>query len=270
MEDKYQVGSDNGNMAWAMLAPLALDRTTHDRKYLEGALRLENWVKQWRSEIGPGGFVGGAFAHEPRPIPELWKSAEHNTDLSAAFSQLAQARGDKAWLRQAKMAERFVRAMWTPGCKCFAVGIGEDGFTRNSFIALDAQVWPMLALRDALREYGSALETANNRMGDAGGFAYCEAKDGLWTEGTAQVALLMALSGREKKAEELFKKVDSMRAPDGSYFAANSKELPTGFMLDTDPTQPRQYFHIAHLAALSWAAISELRIDPFTGRATLP
>jgi hypothetical protein len=270
VEDRYQVGSDNGNMAWAMLALLALDRTTHDRKYLEGAVRLGNWIEQWRSKIGPGGFVGGTFAHEPHPIPELWKSTEHNTDLSAAFSQLAQATGDTGWLRQMKAAERFVRAMWTPGCQCFAVGTGEDGLTHNPFVALDAQIWPLLALPGALRAYRPALETANSRMGVAGGFAYSEAKDGLWTEGTAQVALLMALSGREKRAEALFRVVDGMRAPDGSYFAANTKQLPTGFMLDTDPAQPRQYFHMAHLAALSWAAISAMRIDPFTGRAALP
>ena len=56
-----------------------------------------------------------------------------------------------------------------------------------------------------------------------------------------------------------------MRTPDGSYYAANSKELATGFMLETDPTQPRQYFHVAHLAAVSWVALAQQRYNPFTG-----
>jgi hypothetical protein len=60
------------------------------------------------------------------------------------------------------------------------------------------------------------------------------------------------------------KALDAMRAPDGSYYAASTRELPTGFMLETGPNQPRQYFHIAHLAAASWVAIAEMRYNPFT------
>jgi len=84
------------------------------------------------------------------------------------------------------------------------------------------------------------------------------------------VALLLELSGREDEADGFMKAVDAMRAPDGSYYAASTRELPTGFMLETDPSQPRQYFHIPHLAALSWAAIAALRYNPFTGKNALP
>jgi len=111
---------------------------------------------------------------------------------------------------------------------------------------------------------------AQSKLRDGNGFAYSEAKEGLWTEGTAQVVLLLELAGREKEADGFMKAVDAMRAPDGSYYAANIKELPTGFMLETDPTQPRQYFHIAHLAAVSWAAIAGRRYNPFTGTSALP
>jgi len=84
------------------------------------------------------------------------------------------------------------------------------------------------------------------------------------------MALLLGLSGRDHEADNFMKAVDAMRAPDGSYYAANSRELPTGFMLETDPTQPRQYFHIAHLAAASWAAIAQQRYNPFIGSKSLP
>lgn len=90
------------------------------------------------------------------------------------------------------------------------------------------------------------------------------------TEGTAQVALLLKLSGRAKEAARLMTAVETMRATDGSYFAASTRELPTGFILDTDPTQPRQYFHIAHLAAVSWVVLAEVRYNPFTGTKALP
>src|SRR5580704_10426909 len=53
VEDRYQVGSDNGNMAWAILALLALDKTATDHRYLDGAVRIGDWVTQWRSRRGP-------------------------------------------------------------------------------------------------------------------------------------------------------------------------------------------------------------------------
>ncbi len=83
LEDRYQVGSDNGNMAWAMLALLALDRTGLGADYRAGAERIGHWVVASR---GPhDGFTGGTFGHEPDPAKLTWTSTEHNTDLAAAF-----------------------------------------------------------------------------------------------------------------------------------------------------------------------------------------
>lgn len=268
VEDRYQVGSDNGNMAWAILALLALDRATEDHRYRDGAVRIGNWIRQWRSSIGPGGFTGGTFAHEPAPVVNAWKSTEHNTDLKAAFTGLAGATGDDSWVADARTAENFVRAMWRPACGCFAVGTTGDGKTPNLYLALDAQTWPLLAIPNAAVNYKAAMAPTSLRDGD--GFAYSEAKEGLWTEGTAQVALLMKLSGRQEQADRLMKAVEAMRTPDGSYYAASTKKLPTGFMLETDPTQPRQYFHIGHLAAVSWVAMAQQNYNPFTGTNALP
>jgi hypothetical protein len=231
-------------------------------------VRISGWIKQWRRKGEPGGFTGGTFGHEPTPVVEAWKSTEHNTDLVAAFTALSQATGDRTWLIEARSAQKFVGAMWRPECGCFAVGTGEDGKTRNLYLALDAQTWPLLAIPGLAARDKAAMAPSNLRDGD--GFAYSEAKEGLWTEGTAQVALLLELSGRNDEALGFMNAVDAMRTSDGSYYAASTKELPTGFMLETDPTQPRQYFHIAHLAALSWAAIAEQRFNPFTGTNALP
>jgi hypothetical protein len=270
VEDRYQVGSDTGNMAWAMLALLALDKTAPDRRYRDGAARIGTWVLQWRDTRGAGGFTGGAFAHEPSPVIERWKSTEHNADLAAAFTALAKATGDVKWRRAARDAASFVRAMWSVQCQCFAVGTIDDGATRNPYLALDAQVWPQLAIPGFATRYRAAVATANARLRDSDGFAYSEAKEGLWTEGTAQMALLLDLTGRDAEAEPFRHAVEAMRAPDGFYYAASTRELRTGFMLETDPTQPRQYFHIPHLAALSWAALAEKKFNPFTGARALP
>lgn len=268
VEDRYQVGSDTGNMAWAMLALLALDRSTGDHRYLDGAKRIGSWVKQWRSKVGAGGFTGGTFGHEPEPTVETWKSTEHNTDLAAAFAGLARATGSKAWRAEANAALKFVRAMWRPKCGCFAVGTGKDGKTLNLYLALDAQTWPLLAIPKAAGAYEPAIAQAELRVGD--GFAYSEAKEGIWREGTAQVALLLQLLGRDDEARKLMTSLEALRAPSGSYFATSARELPTGFMLETDPTQPRQYFRVEHLAAVAWVAIAQTRMNPFTGTQALP
>jgi len=270
VEDRYQVGSDNGNMAWAILALLALDKGAGDHRYRDGAVRIAGWILESRSPASPGGFTGGTFSHEPAPVSETWKSTEHNTDLAAAFRGLALATGDRKWMAPARAAEKFVRAMWSKDCGCFAVGTGEDGKTRNPYLALDAQIWPLLALPGAAVRYGVAFAAAQARLRDGGGFAYSEAKEGMWTEGTAQAALYLTLSGRKAEAGAFLAAIAEMRAADGSYYAASTHELPTGFMLETDPTQPRQYFHIPHLAAMSWAAIADQRYNPFTRAKTLP
>ena len=102
------------------------------------------------------------------------------------------------------------------------------------------------------------------------GFSYGEDRDGVWTEGTGQMALLMKLLGRTGKAESLIAVIESQRSPDGGFYATSVRELPTGFVLDTDPTKPRLYFRLSHLGAASWAALAERGFNPFTVTKGLP
>lgn len=271
MEDAYQTGSDSGNMAWAVLALLALDRPRGDRRYRDAAIQIGTWLTQWQSSHGAGGFTGGTFDEEPQANIQTWKSTEQNSDLAAAFKGLAEATGNKTWLRQAQVAQQFVRAMWDTACMCFDAGTVEDGITRNPFLALDAQIFPLLALSGAADRYAPAvMETADKRLRAGRGFAYGEARGGMWTEGTEQVALFMALSGQRNKALALTKEAQTMRTPAGGYFAVSTAQLPTGLRLDTNPAKSRLYFHLVHLAPLSWAALVERRYNPFARKTALP
>lgn len=270
VEDRYQVGSDNGNMAWAMLALLALDTTGSDPKYRDGALRIGNWVATWRDNRGSGGFSGGTFAHEPTPSIIRWKSTEHNTDLAAAFSHLAQLNGEARWRELAKNAVQFVAAMWDAKRKLFATGTRDDGVAINPFVVLDAQVWPLLALPDASQKYIAAIASAKQWLRDGDGFAYSEVRDGIWTEGTAQMLLLMELLERKDDAAVLRAAIERQRAPEGGYYASSASRLPTGFMLATDPSQPRLYYRLPHLGAAAWVALAERRYNPFTATSALP
>jgi hypothetical protein len=263
LEDRYQVGSDVGNQAWAMLALLALDRPGPATPYRAGAVRLAEWIVQWRDRRGAGGFTGGVIGHEPSPEPRLWKSTEHNTDLTAAFAILAARTGDAKWRDLADQARHFVEAMWTADCACFPAGTGEDGVTPNQTLSLDAQIWPLTALPDAAR-FGGALATADKRLRAEGGYAYGEARDGLWTEGTAQVALLQEKLGNKDRTLALISVLESQRSPDGGYYATSAQALPTGYGLESDPSKPRLYFRLPHLGAASWVALAERGFNPFS------
>ena len=265
-EDGYQAGSDTGNLAWAMLGLLGLHRAGAGDQYLRGALRLAAYVE--KSFAAPG-FSGGTFGGEPKPQANTWKSTEHNIDLAAAFARLADATHNPHWTMRAAQARALVAAMWDKHCNCFAAGTGLDGKTPNRFLALDAQLWPLLALRGGVAHYGAALTTARTRMMVGDGFTYSAAGKAVWTEGTAQAALLAALMGQPQLAARLLAAVERNKAPDGGYFAAD-RDTDTGFRLDTEPAQARRYFHLPHLGALAWAALAQRRFNPFTGSKALP
>lgn len=265
-EDGYQSGSDTGNLAWAMLALLGLHQAGAGEKYLRGALRIAAYVE--KSYSAPG-FTGGTFGGEPKPQQNTWKSTEHNIDLAAAFTRLAEATHDPHWTMRAAQARGLVAVMWDRRCNCFAAGTGLDGKTPNPFLALDAQLWPLLALPGGVGRYGAALTSARAKMTVNGGFTYSEAGNAVWTEGTAQAALLAALMRQPQQATRLLAAVERNRAPGGSYFAADH-QTDTGFRLDTDPAQARTYFHMPHLGALAWAALAQQQFNPFTGTKALP
>ena len=278
LEDSYQAGTDSGNVAWAMLALLALDERRDTpaaggvagRPYREAALRLGAWVEMQRDQRGAGGFMGGAQGHEPVPTPVRWKSTEHNIDLAAAFERLARASGDPHWSQLARAAAGFVAAMWDGRCGCFAAGTLEDGTTPNPVLALDAQIWPLLALPHGMQRYGAALASAQSRLQSDSGYSYSSAVGGPWIEGSAQMLLLLGLLQRDSQGDALRALLEAAHVSGAGYFATSDGTVPTGFMLASDPTQPRVYPHLLHLGALAWVALAQQGVNPFTGARRLP
>jgi hypothetical protein len=269
LEDAYQASSDTGNMAWAMLALLNLD-ANDDGRYRRGALRIAQWLTGFVDRRGAGGFTGGSYGHEPAPQRLLWKSTEHNVDLAAAFARLASASADPRWAAQAQSARRFVEAMWDAQRGSFAVGTLADGQTVNPMLALDAQIWPLLALPEANTRYAEALPSAAQHLRSGQGYAYSDAGGGPWTEGGAQVLVLLKRLQHKAAARPLEAAIAAARAPDGGYYATTVGIVPTGFMLATNPDQPRLYLHLEHLGATAWVALAEQGFNPFTGARTLP
>lgn len=275
LEDRYQAGSDSGNLAWAMMALLTLDRLSPETpSYRDSAIRLATWLRQWRDMEkttgdsatggpGTGGFRGGTFGHEPDPQVVRWKSTEHNTDLTAAFARLAVATADARWREDAMAAQGLVAAMWQRDIGCFATGTAEDGITRNDFVALDAQIWPLLALPDAARYRDDVITHCLPGLRQGNGYSYSAALHGIWTEGTAQAALLMACTGHADAAQQLLATLAALHAPGGGFYATDQAQLPTGFMSSTDPHVQRFYFHLSHLGATAWVALAQRKVNPF-------
>lgn len=268
VEDRYQVGSDTGNQAWAMLALLTLHKAGAGTQYLRGAERIAVHVERSFDARAPAGFMGGTFGGEPTPRAEKWKSTEHNADLAAAYRMLGDTTKNARWKKRAGDAENFVTAMWDETCRCFFAGTILDGKTVNRQLALDAQIWPLLAV-PGFAKHSGALRTAKEKLKGDDGFAYSSAGKGFWTEGTAQVALLYALTGDRRESGRLLAAVARHRTKDGHYYAADSGGVATGIGNETVAGQ-RRYFRTPHLAALAWVALAQTGFNPFTSGSSLP
>ena len=173
-----------------MLALLAIDQAGPDTLYRDGAVRIGNWVAGHADVRGSGGFTGGTLGWEPNPTAMEWKATEHNTDLAGAFALLAKATEQPTWMDRSEGARKLVAAMWNERCGCFDVGTTDDGVTPNHVLALDAQVWPLIAIPGLAAAHGDAvLATIDMKLRGGDGYSYSDAGGGLWTEGTAQAAL---------------------------------------------------------------------------------
>lgn len=252
-----------------MLALLALHLRTGDRDYLDAARRIGQFLLLQRSNEGlyPG-FLGGFEEPEgPNPRQRSWASTEHNLDIHAAFSLLYGIEGRAVWRAGADHARRFVESMWDPERGCNLTGTTHPDL-RNAQpgqLPSDAQSWNVLAVPGMLRLHPDLLECAehNHRSVDNGfsGFDFNEDRDGVWFEGTAHMAVALAMAGQEAKAESLRQELRRAQSQppfgDGEGLAAASHEGVTsgfGFLL----------FRRLHVGATAWNVFAQLRFNPFT------
>jgi hypothetical protein len=268
LEDAYQVGTATGNVAWAALALLTLGEATGDGRWADGAEALAGWaVRRTADPRGPGGFAGGLFGHDDRPLPLSWKSTEHNADLAAVFAWLDRAGAQGDWSARAAEARRFLDAMWAAGGDRFPTGTLPDGAAVNRATSgLDAQLWPLL-LRDAPDAWRAALAYAERAHGVPGGFDFDADRDGLWVEGTAQAALVLRVVGRADEGRALLAGISGEASPGGLLWATRQPSITTGLAIGPDSaTDDFRYFRMPHLAPTAWAVLAAEGWNPFTGR----
>ncbi len=128
----FFLGSATGDMAWTGMALAQLAHRTGISAYLDGAVRLGNWI--FNNTFDTRGSGGYNFTLGPNQV----KSTEHNIDVFALFTMLARLTGDSAtWTGRADHARIFVDAMFDAAGGFFFTGTGPDGVSVNPNLSQD-------------------------------------------------------------------------------------------------------------------------------------
>lgn len=277
--DRYALGTDCGNLAWAMIALLRVaDHVPSDEagRYVQAAARIGEWVHghAFNPDDGYRGGVEIETGDKETAVP--WVSTEHNLDLAVAFAQLAKHTGDVKWRERAAHAARFVDRMWDEPSGHFCTGT--DGKNKlESPMPLDVHPWSVLAMPDNLK-YRRGLDWAKTNCSIDGGYDFKASnglpdsvRRGVWAEGTAQMALALRMIGREDEAAACLATLRArLCAADepGALYACEPEQLPTGFLkVGFDgKTFDWVYHRRKAVAASAWFAFADLGVDPYWGR----
>ncbi len=267
-EDAYQVGSATGSTAWGALALLTLHQATGDRRYLDAAVRVALWIETMTADrAGPGGYRGGFYGFEPKQHRIGWKSTEHNIDVYAVNSWLARLTNEARWHSQAEKALVFVAGAWWEEGGAFRIGTGSDGVAWNvNQFGLDAQLWPLIATQAFAGRSHRVLGSTLTNYGVDGGLDFNTDRDGIWTEGTAQGAAVLAALDRSHEAARLLDTALAQATGDGLLYATSIDQLTTGLAVAPDSKEADfHYFRLPHIGATAWAALAAADWNPFTG-----
>jgi len=278
-EDRFQVSTHTGNVAWVMIALLNYYQQRGGEQYLSTAQAMGEWIEQRRQEAPPGGYLGGVEGWE-KPSPEYpddpvavrWASTEHNLDVYMAFMKLYQITGDPVWQERAEHVRAFVEAMWNEVEGHYWTGIeGTSGQINQDVIPLDAQVWALLAFgpNERTRRAIEYVE-AHHRVtcGPFEGFDFNRDQDMVWSEGTAQMVVAYWALGEVDKARYYLNELREIqeRAPNGNGLGIVASPCGDGLTTGFD----WQYFDRLHVGATAWFIFAEQMYNPYWGTHMLP
>lgn len=264
-----QESIDTGNNAWVGIALLALYRRTSNPAYLTAAIRLGNFVQTFRNISGAyQGFQGGIINPEStNPTRRIYASSEHNLDVYAFFTELNRLTGQAQWQADAQHAQQFVETMWEIARGCYLTGT-IDPSTRNSTpgqLPLDVQAWSILALPNTLSIHPQVLNCAeqNHRVThhSFNGYDFNEDRDGVWFEGTAQMATAYALTSQQTIRENILQELRrAQQTPPNNgdmkgLVASCHEGVSTGFGFN--------YYLRLHIGATAWNVFAHKGVNPY-------
>ncbi len=272
-EDEFQISTHTGNVAWVMLALLSYYEIAGGFDYLNAVEKLGEWVNSNTLDNvnKPYGFAGGfegfeATSNKPQGQKKLcYKATEHNIDLYSAFNRLYLLTKEDKWRQRAKLAKDFVLSMWDENEGKFWTGTGDNqDCTKISkeVIPVDIQAWAVQALLNEDPKYWKGLQYAENHHLVAGGFDFNTNKDGIWYEGTAQMAVAYYITGQLDKYYNTVNVLDTGQQLSGAMPAASIDGLTTGFYVNNGRNE-WLYYSREHLGATAWYILAKLKINPF-------
>lgn len=266
-QDPYQTGTATGNSAWAALLLLNVYDNTHERRYLDAAVAQLHWIQAHTLGTNPPAYEGGVFGYDNAQRAQHWKATEHNIDIYAAATWAARESGDATLTQQAKVAGNFVRLMWDNTQHRFLVGTLDDGKTlSHDKSGLDAQAWPLLAFQPHPAEWNQVWGWIDTQHRSGDGYGFRRQPDGIWTEGTAQVAAAMQASGKVVP-DSLWQLLAAQRGDGGMLYATPQSRIGTDFAIGPTSTYADFfYYHYPHLGATAWAALAAKAWNPFIGQ----
>ena len=253
-----------------MLALLSYYEVAGGEKYLDVVKQLGEWVAiNCTDEKIPKGYTGGyegweASSKNPSGQKKLtYKATEHNIDLYSAFNRLYRITKDEKWHQRAEFAKGFVLAMWDDKDGKFWTGSNEDGISINKDnVPVDIQAWAVEALFSDNRKYWEGLKYAEKHHEVSGGFDFNEDKDGIWYEGTGQMAVAYCITGQSDKWRKVLNILKDGQHLSGALPSASLAKLTTGFNLPNS-TKPWLYFDREHVGASAWFALAQYGLNPF-------
>jgi hypothetical protein len=270
-QDKVQVSSSTGNVAWAVIALLALYEKLTDTRYKMAALEMAQWIKGRHRNSGLGGYQSGFLGFDGSSTEQINANTDDNLAVFVAFSTLAKATGDSTWQAAADDASEFVRSVYDANAGCLLAGTIDDHNLNRDHLLLNDQALAVLALPDALSAFPSIVACAETRyqtsMDKFTGFDANDDRDGIWFEGTAMMAAAYKKLGQSVKAENF---INQLRNAQASAPNSNGRGIvevshdgvTTGF---SDPTskQPVLLYQRLHIGTTAWTALAEMGVNPF-------
>jgi hypothetical protein len=263
-EDYYAVSTTTGNLAWAMLALCEVYENAPQRtEYLDAARRIGDFVLTLEDDKGDGGFTAGYEGWEGSEAKAGYKSTEHNIDLITAYGLLADLTGEESYADAAAHAKDFVLALYDADRHCFYTGTDADGVTVSTdVLPLDCDTWAILALGADFEDGAEVMAFVEQNMRLESGYDFDTDKDGVWFEGTAQVALAYGQIGDAARRAEVMAFLDANELADGSIPAADRDGVSTGFIVSGTDI-PWEYGKRPHVGATAWLAFAQMERNPF-------
>ncbi|HZV76345.1 MAG TPA: hypothetical protein VFF63_01150 [Candidatus Babeliales bacterium] len=257
--------SDVGNMAWVGQALVQLYAKTSDSVYLDGALRIAQWLQANTYDTrGHGGYTGGYTA---RGQKIEWKSTEHNIDIYAFFTMLATESGQSEWTSHAAWAQRFVASMWDRRAGRFYVGTLDNGITPNKpFKPEDVNSWSYLAFQNPAWAASPSWDVTHLAVSKGGfsGVSFCTGdRSGVWFEGTAHLADALELRNHPGDSQQAQKYRNDVAYAQTNGPNTDGLGIIAASINGLKDCDGDKYFASLHVGATSWYIMAVGRINPF-------